>query len=108
VLNTFPNRNQPWTLISKKGFFYSFFPFPRIKIESSKIDGSKPINGLIPENREHKLNATRFYVNEIDFENLQLTNTIAFHESHLLYAIKFFILNSNEIKLQNFAHCMPV
>jgi len=34
--------------------FYSFFPFPRIKIESSKIDGSKPINGLIPENHEHK------------------------------------------------------
>jgi len=44
----------------------------------------------------------------LNFGNLPLTNTIAFHESHLLYAIKFFILNSNEIKLQNFAHCMPV
>ena len=38
--------------ISLKGFF-SLFPFPKIKVESSKIKGSKPINGLIPENQEH-------------------------------------------------------
>jgi len=28
--------------------FYLLFPFPRIKVKSSK-----PINGLIPKNREH-------------------------------------------------------
>jgi len=53
VLNIFPIRNQPPDPKSHKGF-YSFFPFPRIKVESSKIEGSKPIIGLIPENHEHR------------------------------------------------------
>jgi len=54
VLNTFPPRNQPPDPNSLKGFF-SPFPFPKIKVESSKIKGSKPINWLIPENREHNI-----------------------------------------------------
>jgi len=53
VLNTFPPRNQPPDPNSLKGFF-SLFPFPKIKVESSKIKGSKPINRLIPENHEHR------------------------------------------------------
>jgi len=52
VLNTFPPRNQPPDPQSLRVFF-SLFPFPKIKVESSKIEGSKPINGLIPENQEH-------------------------------------------------------
>jgi len=36
---------------------------PRIKIDSSKIDGSKPINGLTPENRKHtKSNKGEVYI----------------------------------------------
>jgi len=40
----------PW---SHKGF-YSLFPFPQIKVESSKIDDSQPNNGVTYENHEHK------------------------------------------------------
>jgi len=53
VVNTFPNQNQPPDLDLIRVFTH-FFPFPQIKVESSKIAGSKPINGLIPENYEHK------------------------------------------------------
>jgi len=52
VRQNFPFQNQPPDPISKG--FYLFFPFPKIKVESSKIEGSKPINGLIPENHEHR------------------------------------------------------
>jgi len=51
VRQNFPFQNQPPDPISKG--FYLFFPFPKIKVESSKIEGSKPINRLIPENHEH-------------------------------------------------------
>jgi len=53
VLNTFPPRNQRPDPKSLKGFS-SLFPFPKIKVESSKIKGSKPINELIPKNQEHR------------------------------------------------------
>jgi len=54
VLNTFPNRNQPPDLNLLKGFLL-IFSLPADK----KIDGSKPINGLIPENHEHSHHSTK-------------------------------------------------
>jgi len=51
VHQTFPFRNQPPNLISKG--FSLFFPSQKIKVESSKIEGAIPINGLIPKNHEH-------------------------------------------------------
>jgi len=51
VRQTFPFRNQPPDLISKG--FSLFFPSQKIKVESSKIEGAIPINGLIPKNHEH-------------------------------------------------------
>ena len=66
MLNTFPPQNQPPDPISLKGFF-SLFPFPEIKVESSKIKCSKPINGLIPKNQEHNLNPIHYKQNQINF-----------------------------------------
>jgi len=89
VINTFSNRNQPPDLDLLKGF-YSFFPFPRIKIESSKIEGSRPIKGLIPENREHN------YVRCLKYWNTDIILIICWNYNHNVCHIMLEMLALNK------------